>query len=336
MISASVGSVRVIDPSFLKMTARNERPLQYQESGFFNKPLLDDPVLQNISKTKAANIYASDLIISILMTCTDSVYPWDIVVEKKDSQLFLSKREGSKIDFYSVGENELEPPSNDKESINSANALSREATMINQFLSRQIVTDEVVDITKNKEFVPSGYDIGNPCRAYTYRKFKLSDSMDMIVRCDIDAAIQSKKGDKKLTIVNALNEYDLSKTSWRSKLDTQPGAVFATELKANLSKLQKWYAKTILSGIPQFTLGYVSRQPSNHAKHAILKVVSYKPDEFGTHINASSKNMWGKVVALCNLLMQQEDGKYILMKEPNDVSIFNNNNNLKLLIFYFS
>jgi translation initiation factor 3 subunit D len=39
-----------------------------------------DPVIRQICKTRG-NVFATDAIISTLMCCTRSVYPWDIVVD---------------------------------------------------------------------------------------------------------------------------------------------------------------------------------------------------------------------------------------------------------------
>lgn len=45
---------------------------------------------------------------------------------------------------------------------------------------------------------------------------------------------------------------------WRSKLDSQRGAVLATELKNNSSKIAKWTASAILAGSDILKFGFVS------------------------------------------------------------------------------
>jgi translation initiation factor 3 subunit D len=44
---------------------------------------------------------------------------------------------------------------------------------------------------------------------------------------------------------------------WRQKLDTQRGAVLATELKNNGCKLAKWTVASVLSGSEYLKIGYV-------------------------------------------------------------------------------
>lgn len=51
--------------------------------------------------------------------------------------------------------------------------------------------------------------------------------------------------------LQALNEWDsrsCNGVDWRRKLDSQRGAVLATELKNNSSKLAKWTMSALLAG----------------------------------------------------------------------------------------
>ena len=66
------------------------------------------------------------------MTCTRSIYPWDIVVIRKGSALFLDKREKSNIDLLTVNENASEAP---QDYFN----LASEATLIDKYFSQQVV-----------------------------------------------------------------------------------------------------------------------------------------------------------------------------------------------------
>lgn len=58
---------------------------------------------------------------------------------------------------------------------------------------------------------------------------------------------------------------------WRQKLETQRGAVLATELKNNANKLAKWTASALIAGADMIKLGYVSRvHPKDNFTHVIL------------------------------------------------------------------
>ena len=77
----------------------------------------------------------------------------------------------------------------------------------------------------------------------------------------------------------ALNEVDAKLTNgidWRQKLESQRGAVLATELKNNSAKLAKWTLQATLAGADLIKLGYVSRLHSRDAyNHVILGTQSY-------------------------------------------------------------
>ena len=63
----------------------------------------------------------------------------------------------------------------------------------------------------------------------------------------------------------------LAGVDWRQKLETQRGAVLATELKNNANKLAKWTAAALVSGADMIKLGYVSRaHPRDSHNHVIL------------------------------------------------------------------
>ena len=74
----------------------------------------------------------------------------------------------------------------------------------------------------------------------------------------------------------ALNEVDAKLTNgidWRQKLESQRGAVLATELKNNSAKLAKWTLQATLAGADLIKLGYVSRKnPKASVQHVIIGV----------------------------------------------------------------
>lgn len=66
--------------------------------------------------------------------------------------------------------------------------------------------------------------------------------------------------------------------SWRQKLETQRGAVLATELKNNANKLAKWTAAAHLSGSDMIKLGYLTRAtPKDNLHHVILSTQVLAP-----------------------------------------------------------
>ena len=318
------GNVFQYDDAYDRVGTRTERPLERQDRTFFNVTTSDDPIIQEIVKEDKDQIFATDTILSVLMTAPRSVYSWDIIVHKVGNKLFFDKRDNSQIDFLTVNETAAEPPTDDKDdkSINTAESLSREATFINQNFSQQVL-DSSVDshnFERSNPFVESSEE-NVAAVAYRYRRFQLEE-YSLVVRAELDG-VQKAKGKKsgqpKFLTIKALNEFDPKKDiDWRQKLDTQRGAVLATELKNNSCKLARWTIQSLLAGASTIKLGFVSRlNPKSQSQHVVLGTQFYKPREFGTQINLNVKNSWGILKTVIDACMKMEDGTFVLLKDPN-------------------
>ena len=98
--------------------------------------------------------------------------------------------------------------------------------------------------------------------------------------------------------------------------------MLATELKNNSCKLAKWTAQSILAGADQMRLGYVSRAASNNAyDHVVLGTQFFEPKALAAQVALNLPTMWGIVKMLCELLLAQPDGKFVLLKDPNKPSM---------------
>jgi len=290
--------------------------LERTDRTFFNVTTSDDPIIRSLSMDGPGTVFATDAILSHLMACTRSVAPWDVLVQKAGSKLFFDKREGSNFDFVSVNETAADPPEDSRDPINSLSALMREATFINQHFSQQVLLKNRSKFALGKEnpFQSDGQEVA--AVGYKYRKWKLSDEILLVARCEVDGVSDGKAKDSLLTI-RALNEYDTKQTDWRKRIDGQRGAILATELKNNSFKLAKWTLQALLVGSDSIKLGYVSRlSPKDLSNHQLLAIQDYKPKEFAGQMSLNLKNVWGILKRIIELCMKQPTGKYILMKDP--------------------
>ncbi len=64
---------------------------------------------------------------------------------------------------------------------------------------------------------------------------------------------------------------------------------------------------------------FVSRvNPKLNDKHVVLGVVGWKPKDFANQMNLQLSNGWGIVRTIADMcLNQEEDGKFVLVKDPN-------------------
>ncbi|KAG6694672.1 hypothetical protein I3842_09G060600 [Carya illinoinensis] len=314
------GALEFYDRSYDRITPKNERRLErFKNRNFFKVTTTDDPVIRRLANEDKATVFATDAILSTLMCSPRSVYSWDIVVQRVGNKLFFDKRDGSQLDLLSVHETSQEPLPEAKDDINSAHSLGLEAAYINQNFSQQVLIRDGNKVTfdESNPFANEGEEVASV--AYRYRRWKLDNDMYLVARCEVQSVFEVNKQRSFLTL-NALNEFDpkYSGVDWRQKLETQRGAVLATELKNNANKLAKWTSQALLAGADLMKLGYVSRvHPRDHFNHVILAVVGYKPREFAGQINLNTLNMWGIVKSIVDLCMKLNEGKYVLVKDPS-------------------
>ncbi|GAB2298670.1 Eukaryotic translation initiation factor 3 subunit D [Dionaea muscipula] len=314
------GALEYYDRTFDRLTPKNERRLErFKNRNFFKVTTTDDPVIRRLANEDKAAVFATDAILSTLMCAPRSVYSWDIVVQRVGNKLFFDKRDGSQLDLLSVHETSQEPLPEAKDDINSAYSLGVEAAYINQNFSQQVLIRDghnKVAFDEPNPFANEGEEVASV--AYRYRRWKLDDDLYLVARCELQSVLEINNQKQFLTL-NALNEFDpkYSGVDWRQKLETQRGAVLATELKNNANKFAKWTAQAILGGADMMKLGYVSRvHPRDHFNHVILGVVGYKPRDFASQINLNTSNMWGIVKSIVDLCMKLNEGKYVLVKDP--------------------
>jgi translation initiation factor 3 subunit D len=262
------------------------------------------------------------------MTCTRSVYPWDIVIQKlPNGTIFFDKRDNSQFDYLTVHETSYNAPQ-DEDGINTPERLGLEATVINQNFSQQILkkSGRKEMPVPNPFFDEDDADGMTPASvAFRYRKFPLDDKTSVVVRTELHGTV---KNTQNMTAF-ALNEFAPTAAaaspqviSWRDKIDSQRGAVLATELKNNSFKLAKWTAQSLLAGADQMKIGFVSRvSPKNPYEHVILATQFYRPKDFATQITLSEGQMWAMFRMFVQLIQKQEPGKYVLMREPNQASL---------------
>ena len=221
------------------------------------------------------------------MTAPRTVNPWDIVIVREGNKLFFDKRDGGPFDTVTVNENAADPPQDpqppnpnnptekpvEAPSINSATSLSLEATYINQNFASQTVSESApppaIDLEKPNPFY--GPDETEPLAScgYRYRVWDMGvtedEGMKICIRTEVDAYMPGANAQQGqgLTTIRALNEFDPrapgagGAPDWRLKLDSQRGAVVATEMKNNSAKLSKWTVQSILAGAEQLKIGYV-------------------------------------------------------------------------------
>ncbi|KAM4021754.1 eukaryotic translation initiation factor 3 subunit D [Anomaloglossus baeobatrachus] len=228
------------------------------------------------------------------------------------------------LDLLTVSETANEPPQDEVNSFNSPRNLAMEATYINHNFSQQCLQmgKEKYKFPNSNPFIEDDVDKNEVASvAYRYRRWKLGDDIDLVVRCEHDGVMTGANAEVSFINVKTLNEWDsrhCNGVDWRQKLDSQRGAVIATELKNNSYKLARWTCCALLAGSEYLKLGYVSRyHVKDSSRHVILGTQQFKPCEFANQINLSMENAWGILRCVIDICMKLDEGKYLILKDPN-------------------
>ena len=65
-------------------------------------------------------------------------------------------------------------------------------------------------------------------------------------------------------------------------------------------------------------IAVVSRvSPKNAYDHVVLATQSYRPVDFAAQITLNQGTMWGYMRLFVKLLEKEEEGKYVIMRDPN-------------------
>ncbi|KAI8800619.1 eukaryotic translation initiation factor 3 subunit D [Cladochytrium replicatum] len=348
------GTISYYNKEFDRLSSKSEKRLQQIDRCFYNVTTSEDPVIQKLAKKYGGpTVFATDNVLVTLMCAPRSVYPWDIVITKEDDKIFFDKRPGGHFDFVTVNENAPEAPveGTEKDNINSPGLLAQEATYINRNFSQQVLKDgEALKFKRSHPFYEPEQDSIPPSQtAFRYREWPLGEDVTLVVRTSIDAALyqagansvqttatddfvvesEHDMSDTVFLTLRALNEFDPraigsgNAPDWRTKLDSQRGAVMATEMKNNSNKLAKWTLEAMLAGADQMRIGFVSRvSPKDRNRHVMLGTGFFKPKEYATQMNFNVNNAWGILKTIVDLCFNKlDDGKFVLVKDPNKPTI---------------
>jgi translation initiation factor 3 subunit D len=305
----------------------------------------EDDTLTSLSSTSDRVVVATDQILSTLMTCTKSVYSWDLILTKTGNKIVLDKRNGGVIDFLSVNENADSNTGSvagqvplENEGVNGRGALSVEATRI-----QSKVRAAVVDRHTNVEFeqpptsfvkkleelkhidggikkinTVSNSELADVEEGYTYRKIWM-DTFSLLARCTVHAAIHTSGSEvnpilenaidtpypgneTQLVNIYALHEWEKQSLGYRKALDGQRGALLATELKQNWTRIAKWVCECHLAGVNMMKLGFVTRNTwSNRNEHTLLGVVTERVETLKGKMGLETEKGMGIIKGLCDL-----------------------------------
>merc|ERR1711964_724486 len=80
--------------------------------------------------------------------------------------------------------------------------------------------------------------------------------------------------------------------------------------------------QSVLAGVEQMNFGFISRRSTKDPyHHEVIASKFFEPMKFARQINLSVRNAWGVLQMFADLLLEQEEGTYVIMKDPNKTII---------------
>jgi len=349
------GRLAAYDDKIDKVTASKPKPLvKSGDKLHLYTRVSEDPVIQEFASEGTAKVFATDAVLAHLMAGAKALYPWDIIFTYVGGIIFIDVRDQDKFERLTVHETANKQPLEDGDPLNSASALSDEATRAHQNYTQQVLlaSDTTpagagasllkMPVEPSPFWNPAEHPGKAPASvAYRYRKWALGED-GLIVRSVINAADVPRR---RLLTTFALTEWDhkdaravSGSLPWRASLDTRKGQVTSSEIRNNNAKFARWMIQTMLSGADEMRVGFVSRTlPTSRDGHVVLGTQSFTPSNASQMFSLSQTNMWGVIRWAVDLVkthaaakagdtpLDEHLCKFILVKDPNRavVSLYN-------------
>ena len=322
----------------------------YNDMKFFgntNTPF--DHVLLGIDDS--VNIYTTDKILTVIMTCIYNAHPWHLKIKKLGDKIFIEKMANSEIDLVTVNESDNTSIIYDDSNINSYKNLNIEATLINEFIKEQIldIKEELkLENTKPNPFKEQDTpDEKVEHLGYVYRLWDL-EGMKILVRSQVHAYNPVEKEEKseeeeekeneeeeekeeeeeekenhsgyEFINIFALNEFD--KNTYLNKESNLGASLIKKELKNNYLKLAKWGILSYLGGVKKLKIAFVTRKDiKRNDEHYISTIYNLDTDDLLLLTNFSKNIAWGIFKEIISIIKNYNgDGIFILMKTFGETS----------------
>jgi translation initiation factor 3 subunit D len=317
-------------------SAKCARPLpldesKYDEEYFMRGLTTEDPQLRKImgEAQRYPLVVATDEILSLLMVCSRSSYPWHIRVLNYNNIWILVKREDSGIDKQWVSEtagNDTRPSEAADNPAERISALGEESTKVYDCFARAACAKSYAQVKVEK----SPFTRKQP-RMYSYRRFAMHDGTpdryDIVVRCEIDA-MMPKTYDRVRTF--ALLEQCVVRekdSSWRRNGLLKNAASFLPiEYASNGCKIARWTALSLLSDAKMMKIGFVTCEEKmekgqrvyDHKQHEVLDVQTYSPLSLATQFGIDVFNMWAIVDYILRPFIEGQSICPSILMKPGD------------------
>jgi translation initiation factor 3 subunit D len=166
-----------------------------------------------------------------------------------------------------------------------------------------------------------------PLQGYTYMKWPFGKGRTLFTRGQLHsyedygiASTVNEAGEKEKSIkysnIYAMNQWRITKKGW-SSIDSDKTAILSQELTDNANRVSKWAFQSMLAGADNMKIVFVTRQKlMNNEKHQILGTSTISTQKFIDLISYKLDECWSNVKYVVDYFEKQEDGEYIIIRDP--------------------
>ena len=106
--------------------------------------------------------------------------------------------------------------------------------------------------------------------------------------------------------------------TWKQMFETNR-SLLMTEVSTNDAiKLTKWAIQALLGGVKHLRLAYASRKKlDDNKRHDLFGMSRLTTAELQSLVNLNFDCAWGALKVVLKTLVEQPDGSYFLVKDPN-------------------
>lgn len=199
-----------------------------------------------------ANIFATDLAVSVIMTAPKSQYSWDLEIKRFNGILFIDKRdnEDNILNNLTVNETSNDNQPQDDETVNGVRSLLPEAQKVNDIVTymtknknKEIIEELDEEIEIDEDELENDTVISE--NGYLYKLWKLGENQKICIRCKVhnyiheearevegsDGETKQEVPPRKYMNVYTLNEYQLTKNqNYHEHLETMIAQILTREI----------------------------------------------------------------------------------------------------------
>lgn len=277
----------------------------------------NDKIILRLAEEEKANIFATDVAVSALMTSLQANYPWDVIIKKFEGLLFIDKRdEENMLDWQTVSEtSELAYQPLDEDGVNGVRQLMKEAAKISSNFQANMQGKAFKKLEEEDPFKEDDDQV--ICsQGYYYNMFKLDSKKTICIRSAVHSYFESTD---ELMNCYVLPEWSVKRQNWVKDLEVNATACLTKELTDNTTKFCRWTVMSLLAGVDKMRFSFVQRINNKADQHQVVGSFTTQTSKFADTLNINYEQCWAILKDILEVVSKREEEvcSFVYLKDLN-------------------